>query len=290
MQRNKSIRAGYVAAAGLSNSGKSALVNALTGRKMCPSNENAGITLIPMTSIYMNDDEQVCMIDTPPLEHYDECPVHSRVDAICITLNTNDLSSQLKSRHLREFIEMNRHVPRIFVPAFIDHFPAGLHGAITNQISMTVNYEDIVPVCPLSGQGINTLRRSISRYIPRRGRLFPEGCISLHSERFLVSEQIRYSLFCSLAPEIASATAVQIEEFSIRDQKRYVRANLFVARHSSKGVVIGKKGSMLQHIAGVASERASLIIERPLYLDLWVKVREAWTENRNDLIEFGYIC
>ncbi|MFO8184847.1 MAG: GTPase [Candidatus Aegiribacteria sp.] len=290
MQRNSSTRAGYVAAAGLSNSGKSALVNALTGRKMCPSHENAGITMIPMTSIYMNADEQVCMIDTPPLEHYGECPVQNSVDAICITLNSNHLSSQLKSRHLREFIDLNRHVPRIFVPAFIDHFPPGLHGALTNQISMAVNYEDIVPVCPLSGQGIETLRRTISRYIPQRGRLFPDGCISLHSERFLVSEQIRYSLFCSLAPEVASATAVQIEEFSIRDRKRYVRANLFVARHSCKGVVIGKRGSMLQHIAEIASESASLIIERPLYLDLWVKVREAWTENRSDLIEFGYIC
>ena len=177
----------------------------------------------------------------------------------------------------------------IFVPTFIDYFPAELHGAFTNQISMSVNYQEIVPVCAPCRQGIKRLRKVILKYIPKRGKLFPDGCTSLHSERFLVSEQIRISLFSVLPSEIASATAVQIEEFSIRDEKRYVRANLHVARHSNKGVVIGRKGAMLQDIADIASKGASRMIERPLYLDLWVKVRESWPENPDDLIEFGYV-
>jgi len=284
------MRSGYVAVAGLVNSGKSALVNALTGRSICPSHEHEGITRIPVTSIFMDEDRQICIIDTPPLETSMDCIPEGSVDAFCLVLNSNELSQQLESPYVLEFIRNNRGTPIIFVPAFIDHFPASLHGALANQVSMSVNYQEIVPVCPLSGQGVSTLRQAISSYVPRRGRLFPDGTISLHSERFLVSEQIRFSLYCTLPPEIASTTAVQIEEFSIRDEKRYVRTNLYVARHSSKGVVIGKKGSMLQHIARIASESASRIIERPLYLDLWVKVREAWPENHSDLVEFGYIC
>jgi len=54
-------------------------------------------------------------------------------------------------------------------------------------------------------------------------------------------------------------------------------------------VVIGRKGAMLQNIADIASKGASRMIERPLYLDLWVKVRESWPENPEDLIEFGYV-
>lgn len=283
------IRSGYVAIAGYANSGKSALVNALSCRNISPSYNYKGTTRIPIFSIYMTENEQVCFIDTPPLDYYEDEELFSSVDVICLTLNSTELSTKLKSPVLRSFINRNRKLPIIFVPTFIDYFPAELHGAFTNQISMSVNYQEIVPVCAPCGQGVKRLRSTILKYIPERGKLFPDGCTSLHSERFLVSEQIRISLFSVLPADIAASTAVQIEEFSIRDEKRYVRANLHVARHSNKGVVIGRKGAMLQNIADIASKGASEMIERPLYLDLWVKVRESWPENRADLTEFGYL-
>jgi len=284
------LHSGYVAIAGLANSGKSALINALTDRKISPSHIHKGTTRIPISSIYMTDDEQICFIDTPPLDFCEDESLFGAVDAVCITLSTTEFSAQLKSRVLRGFVNRVKPIPIVFVPTFIDYFPAELHGAFTNQISMSVDYQKIIPVCAPCGQGIKKLREVLLNFLPERGRLFPDGCTSLHSERFLVSEQIRISLFSVLPSEIASTTAVQIEEFSIRDGKRYVRANLHVARHSSKGVVIGRKGTMLQNIADIASDGASKIIERPLYLDLWVKVRELWPENIDDLIEFGYIC
>ncbi len=283
-------RSGYVAIAGLANSGKSALINALSGRNISPSHIHKGTTRIPISSIYMTENDQVCFIDTPPLDFYEDEKLFNSVDAICLTLNTTEFSKQLKSGVLQGFVNRIRTIPIIFVPTFIDYFPSELHSAFVNQISMLVNYQEIVPVCAPTGQGIKRLRKVLVEYIPESGRLFPDGCTSLHSERFLVSEQIRISLFSVLPSEIAATTAVQIEEFSIRDEKRYVRANLHVARHSNKGVVIGRKGTMLQNIADIASDGASRMIERPLYLDLWVKVREAWPENIDDLTEFGYVC
>lgn len=284
------LRSGYVAVAGLANSGKSALVNALTGRNICPSHEHPGMTRIPVTSIYSNDTEQICLIDTPPLELDWRDDLVGGLDLICLTLNSNELSDQLESRVTCDFIARRKDVPILLVPTFMDFLPARLHSAVVNQVSMSQFYDEIVPVSAPCGLGVADLRSVVSRYVPERRRLFPEGCFSLHSERFLVSERIRYSLFCALPTDIAAATAVQIEEFSIRDEKRYVRANLYVSRHSSKGVVIGRKGAMLQHISRIASESASRIVERPLYLDLWVKVRESWPDNRRDLMEFGYIC
>ena len=254
------IRSGYAAIAGTANSGKSALINALSCRNISPSYNYKGTTRISISSIYMTETEQVCFIDTPPLDYYEDEELFSNVDVICLALNSTELSTRLKSPVLRSFINRNRKIPIIFVPTFIDYFPAELHGAFINQISMSVNYQEIVPVCAPCGQGVDRLRSVILKYIPERGKLFPDGCTSLHSERFLVSEQIRISLFSVLPAEIAAAIAVQIEEFSIRDQKRYVRANLHVARHSNKGVVIGRKGAMLQNIADIASKGASRMI------------------------------
>lgn len=289
MNSPDSVRSGYAAIAGSANSGKSALINALSCRNISPSYNFKGTTRIPISSIWMTGSDQICFIDTPPLDYYEDEELFSSVDVICLTINSTELSTNMKSPVLRSFLNRNKQLPVIFVPTFIDYFPAELHGAFTNQISMSVNYQEIVPVCAPCGQGIKRLRRVILKYIPERGKLFPDDCTSLHSERFLVSEQIRISLFSVLPSEIAATTAVQIEEFSIRDKKRYVRGNLYVARHSNKGVVIGRKGAMLQNIADIASEGASKMIESPIYLDLWVKVRESWPENRDDLSEFGYV-
>ena len=126
--------------------------------------------------------------------------------------------------------------------------------------------------------------------LPRRERLFPSGCSTPHSERFLVSEQIRTQLYGMLPPDVAASTAVQVEEFSFRDNKTYVRANILVARHSSKGMVIGRKGVTLQSISEHASAAAEALLGRAIYLDLWVKVREGWPERASDLMEFGYVC
>jgi len=290
MDTTEKVHSGYVAIAGLVNSGKSTLINALSGRNISPSHIHKGTTRIPISSISTIGEDQTCFIDTPALDYCIDEKLFKSVDAICLTLNTTELSLQLRSNVLSSFISRMKTVPIVFVPTFIDYFPAELHSAFTNQISMSVNSREIVSVCAPCDQGIKKLRRVLGQYIPGRGKLFPDGCTSLHSERFLISEQIRISLFSVLPSEIAASTAVQIEEFSIRDQKRYVRANLHVSRHSNKGVVIGRKGTMLQNIADIASDGASRIIERPLYLDLWVKVRESWPENQDDLIEFGYVC
>jgi len=283
-------RSGYVGIAGLANSGKSSLLNALAGRRISPCHRFRGTTRVSISAICTTESSQICLIDTPPLEMCGEFSVLSDVDAVIVTMNSMRLSREMDSLALKEFLAAFKGIPRIAVPTFIDYFPSELRQAFSNQLSVWGNFESILPVCAPCNQNVDHLLSVVESHIPERGRLFPEGCSSLHSERFLVSEQIRISLFKVLPSEIAASTAVQIEEFSIRDEKRYVRANLHVARHASKGVVIGKRGAMLQNIAEIAAAGSSDILERPLYLDLWVKVRESWPDNADDLLEFGYVC
>lgn len=290
MISQETMKAGYVGIAGLGNSGKSALMNVLSDRAISPSHHFERTTRVPITSIYSRENLQICFVDTPPLELQVDRTLLSGMDAICLVVNSRRLGEELLSPEVQSLIDDLPDIPMVITPTFIDYFPRDLRGSIMNQVAMTGNFPDIVPVCPPCGEGRDRLRDILARHIPPRGRLFPEDCSSLHSERFLVSEQVRISLFSVLPPDIASATAVQIEEFSVRDGKRYVRANLHVSRHSSKGVVIGRKGSMLQSIAEIASRGASGILARPLYLDLWVKVRESWPTNPEDLNEFGYVC
>lgn len=290
MMPEPSIRAGYAAIAGLGNSGKSALMNALSGRIISPSHHGTYTTRVPITSIIFRGNLQMCFVDTPPLDMHRDLEMLSRMDAICLTLDSRRLGEQLLSPAVQGLMRDLPAIPFVIAPTFTDYFPQYIRGSLVNQVAMSGDYSAIIPVCPPCNEGTDELRTVLAGSMPARGRLFPEGCSSLHSERFLVSEQVRMSLFAVLPPDVASTTGVQIEEFSIRDGKRYVRVNLNVSRHSSKGIVIGRKGSMLQSIAEIASAGASRLLERSLFLDLWVKVRESWPGNPADLREFGYVC
>lgn len=290
MTSSAPMRAGYAAIAGPGDSGKSALMNALAGKTVSPSWRGEGITRVPITSIVSREDLQLCLVDTPPLERHRDPDLLSRMDALCLTVDARRLGDQLASPAVQTLLAELPGLPVLIVPTFIDYVPPARRRSLVNHVAMSGDYADIVPVCPPCRDGVDELRELLGKRMPPRGRLFPDSCTSLHSERFLVGEQIRMSLFPLLPAEIATTTGVQIEEFSIRDGKRYVRANLHVARHSGKGVIIGRKGVMLQNIAEIASEGAAALLGRPLFLDLWVKVRESWTDRPGDLLEFGYVC
>ncbi len=280
--------AGYCAIAGVSNTGKSAILNSLIGLELAPSAPQYGTSRLPITGLYSTTDTQICFIDTPPLDVHDNLDIFSNVDVICLALSSRNPINQLNSKEIVSLLRRVDDTPLVIALTFIDYFPRELQSGLMNQISISGNFPNIIPVCPPACDGIHELITVIREYIPERDNIFPDGLLSFHSERFLIEELVRTSLFSLLPPNIASTTAVQIKEFSIRDGKRYVRVNLHVSRHANKGIAIGKHGSMLQDIVDHTTMRAAAILSRPLNLDIWVKVRESWYDNPGDLLEFGY--
>lgn len=283
------IPAGYVGITGPANSGKSTLFNVLCGSLISPVTAYPGTTRLPLTGISITRKSQICFVDTPPLEKEEDLGIFEWMDLICLVLDTRSFSTHLEQGYVQRLLDRTE-CPVILVLTFPDYFPAELRTALVSQVPSRQYFSSVVTVCPPRGDGIELLHKTITARLPFREKLFPENCKTLHSERFLVSEQIRKELYNILPTEIASHTAVQIEEFSFRDGKTYVRANLHVARHLSKGVVIGKRGQTLQKIVEASANSTRELLERQVYIDLWVKVREAWPDNPKDLLEFGYVC
>ena len=118
---------------------------------------------------------------------------------------------------------------------------------------------------------------------------YPEDSLSEQPERFFASELIREAIFEQFQEEIPYSTAVEIREFKEREEgKTYINADIVVERDSQKGILIGKKGAALKRIGQTARIRIEEFIQRPVFLDLHVKVGERWRSKESWMKRLGY--
>ena len=245
---------------------------------------------MPITGICTPGNSQICFVDTPPLEGNYDSSIIQWVDVVVMLLNIKTFESDLENPVLASFMENILSKPVILALGRNDYVKEQHREAYLKKAIYTNKFTASVSVNPLTGKGVQNLLEAVLENIPLRERLFPRSVKTLNSKRFLIAEQIRAQLYAILPPEAAVETAVQVEEISQRDAKLYVRANLIVSKASSKGMLIGRKGQTLEHINSLSRNSIQKFTGDTCRLDLWVKVREAWPENKTDMLEFGYVC
>jgi GTP-binding protein Era len=284
------IPSGYILVAGPANTGKSSLFNAITGSGISPVNERPRTTRFPITGIYNAKGSQACFVDTQPLEADSLADPHwtSVCDAVILVLDARHYTRDFGLPFVQDFMRTVTGKPLMVALGHGDHLRANLRAALALQASLEINCAGVVTVCPPMRLGVQKLRSMAMNALPLRERLFPEGINSLNSGRFLASQAIRAVLGTVLPEDVAGTTAVQIEEYSARNRRLYVRVNLIVSKSSDKGTVIGRKGQTLGSIQQETESVLAELTNLPVQSEMWVKVREDWPENRSDLLEFGY--
>ena len=128
----------------------------------------------------------------------------------------------------------------------------------------------------------------IDGHLPNAEAGFEEDQITDRSFRFLVSELVREQLFRRLGDELPYATAVEVTQFEMDDGKAQIGADIWVEKDSHKAMVIGKKGEALKAIGTAARKNCETLLERKVFLELFVKVRSGWSDNARDLYSLGY--
>jgi GTP-binding protein Era len=127
------------------------------------------------------------------------------------------------------------------------------------------------------------------QYLPVHLPYYPADVVSEHPERFFVSEIIREKIFEGYRQEIPYSAEVAITEFKERPkQKDYIAAEIYVERDSQKGILIGKGGKKLKEVGERARKEIEEFLGRPVFLELHVKVRERWRDDKTWLRRFGY--
>jgi len=296
-------RFGHVALMGPPNAGKSTLLNHILGQKLAIVTSKPQTTRNAISGIHTTPQAQVVFLDTPGVHRMAgrmnrllleaAWGALSQADAVVLILDAH-LYAQKPQLFEREIRPLTDPVTRVGRPVFIaankvDALrPKEKMLPLLLRIGQAFPQAEIFPISAATGEGIEDLLAAVIKILPEGPAQYPEDQLSTAPLRFLAAETIREKLFLELEQELPYNTIVEIEQWE-EPEAGAVRINacIHVARPNHKGMVIGKGGQMLKKIGTAARLELEVMLDRQVLLELWVKVREDWTEDDAFLREMG---
>ena len=273
------------------------MLNALVGKKISAVSEKPNTTRNRIVGIKTLPCAQLIFLDTPGIHRAAHGSLgKAMVQAAMAALGEADvilLVVDVRSPFNRQdlYVIQNLPKPAILVLNKIDLMKKSM---ILNVISRSQQFEskflEVLAISALQSDGIDDLIQTTVKYLPIGPKYFPDDMITDRSEAFLIAELIREKVFSLTHEEVPYKTAVLVEEIDEVPERNLVRVSalIYVERRNHRGIIIGNQGQMLKRIGSLARADIERIFGTKVYLKLWVKVREKWTE-RGDLIdEFGY--
>ncbi len=160
---------------------------------------------------------------------------------------------------------------------------------IVDKYRKLADFIEIVPVSALKDNNLDRLMTILTGLLPEGPKYYPDDIVTDQIERFMVAEIVREKTMMQTRQEIPYSVAVEVDEFSERDNGLvYIRAIIYVERKSQKGIIIGKGGLHLKKIGTSARQDISRLLGTMVYLDLRVKMKDDWRQNASSLKCFGY--
>jgi len=298
---NKQTKAGYIAIVGLPNAGKSSLLNAILGTKLSIVTSKPQTTRKSVIGIHTTNNAQLIFIDTPgilkPNYELQEIMVSylkeaiSSSDIIALIIDSSDFANSLSLIPKEIFYNLkNSDKPIIAILSKIDKLKdTKLVLPQIQKLSEMELFRDIAPISSTKNAGIKELIDLFINYLPSQDFLFDPEDISTQNERFFVAEIIREKIFQYFKEEIPYSSDINIEQFKERiSGKWYISASIIIERQSQKGIIIGAKGAKIKQIGEKARADIEKLLGKPVFLELFVRVREGWRDDKDELKEFGY--
>ncbi len=293
--KNKEFKSGFVSIVGRPNVGKSTLLNAIIGEKIVITSNKPQTTRNRIQGIHNIRNGQIIFIDTPGIH-----AAHSRfnkgmVDVAMAAISGVDLLLLVVEATTSVdpgIIDILKGIttPVVLVLNKVDLLPD--KSVLFEKISAWATlhpFKEIVPISAGVGDGVELLVDTISRYLPSGPQLFPDDILTDMPEKFIVAEMIREKVFRLTRDEVPYSTAVEIEQFTERENGVIaIQAAIVLERPTQKGIIIGKKGEMLKRIGTQARGDIEKLLGTRVFLEIFVKVEENWSERPSKLREFGY--
>jgi len=293
------MQSGYVALIGPPNVGKSTLLNQILKEKISITGPRPQTTRNRILGILTEPEMQVIFVDTPGIIKAKDAFNKMLVDTALATLSEVDvvcfLVDALKACREEAGIVLdslkNLKTPIILAINKTDLVRnKGELLPLIDEYRQTMPFHAIMPICALTGDGVDHLLRQIKQLLPEGPCYFPDDHLTDQPERFLVAELIREKVFHLLHQEVPYAVAVTVEQFSERPEQSLIdiQAVIHVERDSQKGIIIGKQGQTLKEIGKQARRDIEALLGCHVFLGLFVRVQKNWRKDPRALSEFGY--
>lgn len=293
-----SFRSGYVAIIGRPNVGKSTLINRILGQKLCITSRRPQTTRHRILGIKTDEDSQCIYVDTPGLHtegkkamnRYMNRAAASSIDDVDVVLFVVDgLNWTKEDEQVLARLQSNANSPVLLVLNKVDKV-ADKDKLLPHIEKMSALYDftKIVPISARQGVNVAELETEIKQLMPEGELIFPEDQLTDRSARFLAAELIREKLFRQLGQELPYALTVEIEQYEEQDKLIRIGAVIYVERNGQKSIVIGKKGELLKAVGRDARIEMEGLLGSKIFLELWVKVRDGWSDNERMLKNLGY--
>ncbi|HRP86920.1 MAG TPA: GTPase Era [Gammaproteobacteria bacterium] len=291
-------RCGFVAVVGRPNVGKSTLVNALVGRKVSIVTSRPQTTRQRVVGVANAPAAQLLFVDTPGMHRRERRELNK-------LMNRSAQASLADADVVLVVVEAGRWVeedddvlaralasgrPVMLALNKIDRIrPREAVLPLLQEAAARAEFAAVVPISAERGENLDRLRQLLEQAVPEGPALFPPEQWSNRDERFHIAEIVREKLMRRLREELPYGLAVEVERLAESEQGRLeIGAVIWVEREAHKAIVIGKGGEMLKAAGQAARLELKSRFNRPVHLELWVKVREHWTDRESDLRRLGY--
>lgn len=288
-------KAGFVNIIGNPNVGKSTLMNALVGDKLSIITSKAQTTRHRIQGIVNGDDYQIVYSDTPgilnPKYKLQEKMLKSVSGALSdadILLYVTDFKDDPEKN--KSFIEKVAKVkiPILLIVNKIDLDSGEVLKEVVEKWMALLPNAEVIPTSALKKVNIDVVFEKLLELLPEGPPYYPKDQFTDKSERFFVSEIIREKIILFYKQEIPYSVEIEVESFKDEETIIRITTNIYVARDSQKGILIGHKGSSLKKVGTEARIDIEKFFGKKVFLELFVKVRKDWKDNERFLKQWGY--
>lgn len=290
-------RSGFVSILGRPNAGKSTLLNALLGTKLSIVADKPQTTRTTVQGVLTQPGAQVVFVDTPGIHDADTVFNRRMMQSISEALEERDLLLYLIDSTRRPSPEDEKALGLI-------RDPGAKVFAVFNKIDLLEKKSELLPlieqfgkwrefteVFPISaetGEGLEELKEAILQLMPAGPAYYPEDYITDQPERFMAAEIVREKILLTTRQEVPHSVAVVVDEWKEEGRLTRITATIHVERPGQKAIIVGARAALLKEIGTAARLEIEKLLDRKVFLSLFVKVSPKWRENESFLKELDW--
>ncbi|KAF7134258.1 hypothetical protein RHSIM_Rhsim08G0119600 [Rhododendron simsii] len=292
--------AGYVAVLGKPNVGKSTLSNQMIGQKLSIVTDKAQTTRHRILGLCSAPEYQMILFDTPgviekKMHKLDSMMMKNvrsaAIDADCVLVVVDACKELQKIDDILEegVGNLKDRPPTLLVLNKKDLIKPGEIARKIEWYEKSTDVDEVIPVSAKYGHGVEDVKDWILSKLPLGPAYYPKDIVSEHPERFFVGEIVREKIFMQYRNEVPYACQVNVVAYKSRPTaKDFIQVEVLVEKHTQKIILIGKEGKALKQLATAARLDIEDFLQKKVYLEIEVKVKENWRQDEELLKYYGY--